>query len=297
MDSTRRSTTLVPILLAGLVAAAVATPRQATFKARIDAVRVDVLFTDNGVPVAGLTADDFEIFDNGVPQRPTLIQSGQLPASLVLALDVSESVKGERLERLMEAVNGTLGALQPGDEAGLLFFNEALTERASLTADIARLRRTLAAGTRAGGATSLHDAVYAGLVTARAGGGRRLLIVFSDGIDTASWLRETDVLRVARRSDVLTYTVAVGGNTPPFLADLARATGGTVFEAAGNADLRNAFLKVLNEFRNRYLLFYTPQGGARPGWHAIDVRVRRHAYKTQARPGYMIDASAGGKVN
>jgi Ca-activated chloride channel family protein len=296
MDATRRSTTLVPILLAGLAAAAVATPHQATFKARIDGVRVDVLVTDKGVPVTGLTADDFELFDNGVPQRPTLIQSGQLPASVVLALDVSESVKGELLGWPVDAVNGTLDALQPDDEAGLLVFNEAPTERASLMADIARLR-ALAAGTRAGGATSLHDAVYAGLVTARAGGGRRLLIVFSDGVDTASWLRETDVLRVSRRSDVLTYTVAVGGNTPPFLADLARATGGTVFEAAGNADLRNAFLKVLNESRNRYLLFCTPPGGAQPGWHAIDVRVRRHAYKIQARPGYMIDASAGGKVN
>jgi hypothetical protein len=163
--------------------------------------------------------------------------------------------------------------------------------------DVARLR-ALAASTRAGGATTLHDAVYAGLVTARAGGGRRLLIVFSDGADTASWLRDTDVLRVARRSDVLTCTVAAGGgNTPPFLAELARATGGTVLEAAGDTDLRNAFLKVLREFRNRYLLFYTPRGGARAGWHAIDVRVRRHAYTIQARPGYMIDASAGGSIN
>jgi VWFA-related protein len=296
MDATPRSTALLPILLAALVAAAAAAPRQATFKARTDAVRVDVLVTDKGVPVPGLTADDFEVFDNGVPQHPALIQSGQLPASVILALDVSQSVKGERLERLVDAVNGTLAALQPGDEAGLLVFNEAPTERVPLTTDAARLR-TLAASMRAGGATSLQDAVYAGLVTTRAASGRRLLIVFSDGVDTASWLRDTDVLRVARRSDVLTYAVAVGGDTPPFLTDVARATGGAVFEAAGDRDLGNTFLKVLNEFRNRYLLGYTSQGSAQPGWHAIDVRVRRHAYKIQARPGYMIGTSAGGKVD
>ena len=66
--------------------------------------------------MTGLAAADFELLDEGVPQKIDLATFEKLPVDLVLALDVSASVQGERLERLIEASQGMMDGLQPGDE-------------------------------------------------------------------------------------------------------------------------------------------------------------------------------------
>src|SRR4051812_11631373 len=79
-----------------------------TFAARTDAVRVDVRVTRDGRVVSGLVADDFEIRDNGVLQRVDVVSFGQVPLNLVLALDMSASVSGERLAHLRQAAVAVL---------------------------------------------------------------------------------------------------------------------------------------------------------------------------------------------
>jgi VWFA-related protein len=117
--------------------------------------------------------------------------------------------------------------------------------------------------------------------------GRSLLIVFSDGLDTSSWLTADDVLDIARRSDVVVYGVSVGARPKKgFLYDLCSTTGGSLVEADSTKDVGAIFLRVLDEFRHRYLVSYSPRGVVREGWHRIDVRVRRPNTKVQARPGY-----------
>jgi VWFA-related protein len=118
--------------------------------------------------------------------------------------------------------------------------------------------------------------------------GRALLLVFSDGFDTASWLTSEAVLDAARRSEVVAYTVAVGvANRPPFLRDLSRLTGGTLLQIESTKDLAAAFVGILNEFRQRYLVSYSPRGVAKEGWHRIEVRVDRKGAAVKARAGYM----------
>src|SRR5580765_8077897 len=80
-----------------------------TFSSRVEAVRVDVLVTDNGQPVRGLGPADFEIRDNGVLQQIDLLSFEQIPLNVVLALDMSDSVAGDRLERLRTAGAAILG--------------------------------------------------------------------------------------------------------------------------------------------------------------------------------------------
>ena len=80
-----------------------ARPRRQTFTSRIEAVRVDVLVTENGRPVQGLTPDDFEVLDNGVRQRVDLASFEQIPLNVVLALDMSASLQGLRLGHLQTA--------------------------------------------------------------------------------------------------------------------------------------------------------------------------------------------------
>ena len=89
-------------------------------------------------------------------------------------------------------------------------------------------------------------------------------MVFSDGIDNLSWLSASDVVEAAGRSNATVYGVTVRGKGDPkeaFLGDVARATGGRVFEASSERDLRARFLDVLEDIRSRYVLRYVP---ARP---------------------------------
>ena len=179
-----------------------------TFSSRVDVVRVDVLVTDNGQPVRGLGAADFEIRDNGVVQQIELVSFDQVPLNVVLALDMSASVAGDRLERLRTAGGVLLGGLQKNDQAALVTFSQAVTLGARLSGDVAPVRTALARATGAG-STSLIDGAYTALQVGETDAGRALLVIFSDGLDTSSWLPAGAVLDAARRSDGVAYAVAV----------------------------------------------------------------------------------------
>jgi Ca-activated chloride channel family protein len=263
-----------------------ADPQQPTFSSRVEAVRVDVLVTDRGQVVTGLRPEDFEVKDEGVPQEVDLVRLEQLPLNIVLGLDVSESVNGERLEHLRAAGISLLRGLKRDDRAALLTFSHAVRLRQELTSDIPLVQETLAAVVPSG-QTSLVDGTYGAIALSGSDVGRSLLIVFSDGVDTASFLTRDVVLQSARRSDVVVYGVAMRGRiNPTFLKDIGEVTGGTVFEIESTKDLSQTFLRILEEFRQRYLLSFTPRGVLSTGWHKLDVRVKGRRATVRARAGY-----------
>jgi VWFA-related protein len=264
-----------------------ATPQQPSFTARIESVRVDVLVLDGGRPLRGLAASDFEISDNGVPQQVDLVSFEQIPLNVVLSLDMSDSVAGERLEQLRDASRAVIDGLTRDDQAALITFSHTVSLGAPLSKDLAATRRALEDVVGVG-ETSLIDGVYAALTVGESDVGRALLIVFSDGLDTASWLPGDAVLEAAKRSDVVAYSAAIGAVTgAPFLKELSALTGGTMYKVESTRDLRATFLGILDEFRHRYLVSYTPRGVARDGWHRLDVRVRNRRATVKARPGYL----------
>jgi Ca-activated chloride channel family protein len=232
-----------------------------------------------------LKPTDFEVLDNGVPQQVDLVSYEQIPLNVVLALDMSGSVAGDRLDHLRAAGGTLLSALKKDDQAALVTFSHVVTLAARLTTDVATVREALGLAVGVGN-TALADGAYAGLIVGESDVGRALLIVFSDGLDTVSWLTPEIVIETAKRSDVVVYGVAVGGGKPEFLRELTSLTGGRLFEVDKTANLSAIFLEVLQEFRQRYLLSYTPRGVARDGWHRLEVKVRRRA-SVKARPGYL----------
>jgi Ca-activated chloride channel homolog len=274
--------------LAGAVFVSAATPAQTpTFSAAVETVRVDVLVTDGHEPLLGLEADDFEVLDNGMVQKVEFATVQTLPLNVVLALDTSGSVTGARLESLREASRAIIGDLKAGDRAGLLTFTNVLSIRTDLTADVERVHAALN-GAPVSGGTSLVDAAYAAIVTGESESGRALVIVLSDGVDTASFLRPESVLETAHRSDVVVYGVSASRlEGTGFVRELCAATGGRVLKAESTDGIRQAFLRVLGEFRHRYLLSYVPQGVSRAGWHPLTVRVKNRRATVKARPGYL----------
>ena len=261
---------------------------QPNFSVRVEGVRVDALVTDNNRPVLGLGASDFELRDNGVPQSIQLVSLDRLPLNIVLALDVSISVEGERLERLRRAGHALLASARADDRTGLVTFSETVTLKCALSTDARCLQDALST-VQSGGQTSLIDGTYAAMVLGESEPGRSLVMVFSDRFDTASWLSSARVVDTAKRTDVVVYGVMASPGQSRFLRDLSDTTGGRMLRGDGNEDLSAVFVKILDEFRQRYVLAYTPRGVAGSGWHALQVRVKKRGATVKTRPGYEVD--------
>jgi len=256
------------------------------FSSRVTNVRVDVLVTDAGATVRGLTPADFDVRDNGVLQQVELMAVEEVPLNIALALDLSGSVSGERLGHLRAAARSVVDALKPDDKVALLTFTGGVYVRTVLTADRDRVRRVLDEAT-SGGDTALVDAGFAAMALAESDTGRALAMLFSDGADTASFLTPSSVIATARRSEAIVYAASAGGPArSTFLRDLCDVTGGRLLSLTSTGGLGNAFLNILEEFRQRYLISFQPRGVSADGWHTLDVRVRNRRAEVKARPGY-----------
>lgn len=278
--------------------AAIGAAPQATFRSQVSAVRLDVLVTNGGRPVAGLTGADFEVIDNGVRQAVSVVSGEQPPLDVVFALDRSDSVAGETLERLKEAVSVAARGLRAVDRAALLTFSQTLV----LDARLEEWPATFADAVRrvsAGGATAAVDAVFAALSVAEGTGRRTLVLLFSDGFDNRSWLTPSEVVRAARESEVVICGVAFVPKTGrpaqssaephvELLRRLSEATGGEVFTTERGADLAPAFERLLASMRARYLLSYSASGVDARGWHEVKVRLTRARGTVIVRPGYRV---------
>ena len=142
------------VLTACLVLAmAQATPPR--FRSGVEVVRVNVLVTDGNRPVAGLTAADFELRDSRVVQQVESATLTDIPVSMSLVLDTSESVKGGTLAQLKEAAYAALDQLAAPDRVSLLTFHSSV----DLQSDWAPPSPAIRSALRAGGGWWRHGAV------------------------------------------------------------------------------------------------------------------------------------------
>lgn len=283
------------VVLAALSACGIALPAARAqdpppvFSSGVDMVRVDVLVTRGGRAVANLTVADFEVTDSGVRQQVELVSFDEVPVNVVIALDVSSSLTPQRLSQLQAGCSSLAAVLKNDDQAALVTFAEAVVLTAPPTARLDAVRRAIGTVRPADHQrpTALVDAVFASVLAAESEPGRSLVVVFSDGVDTGSWLRPPAVLEIARRSDAVVYAVtAEHEGRDSFLANLVEATGGAMTRLESSDDLGAVFLRILEEFRHRYLVSYRPRGVSLGGWHDLSVRVNARGAKVTSRSGY-----------
>lgn len=299
-------------VLAALALAAAAQPP--TFEVRVEAVYVDVFVTQDGAPVTGLLAANFELRDDGQRRDVELVAVESMPVSTMLVLDTSGSVAGDKLGRLREGVRAVLSTVRPQDEVGLLTFSEELSLRVPAGPDATRVARALD-GVGARGATALFDALYAGLALASERG-RSLLVLFTDGEDNLSWLDRADAARALEVSNVLLQVVGMAGPTgrepeidsrsglllgfrsskdePPHVATLRRlaeSTGGRFWAAGSPGGIATAFRAMVEAMKTRYVLRFDPGRERRPGRHEIEVKLRGRRGKVHCRNAYFAAPS------
>jgi VWFA-related protein len=289
--------------------------QQPVFRSFADSVALDVLVTDGKRPVQGLSAADFEVTDSGVRQTILDVTHETLPLDVTLSIDVSASIRGFLLEALVRALNRVRERLRAEDRLSLHGFNQRIGERIALSP-----ARSVPAiqPPATSGQTSLYDALAIALVSAPDADRRQMAILFTDGLDTASFLREEQVVAIAQRSRTTAFFVAapaVAGQIPlQLMQQVADTTGGivqvikpnpsytihlsgggdfptTIVGPGGNDALEAGFLRALDDFRTSYVVRYTPEGVTRLGWHEVVVRASRDrkTLETRTRRGYAVD--------
>jgi VWFA-related protein len=268
-----------------------ATTQDSAFRIAAEAVVVDVAVYRGSTPVTDLTAADFEVLDAGVPQTIADLSRETLPIDATLVIDLSQSVRASLLEALTRTVEQIQQSLRPADRATVITFDERIRERLPASAtpvETAAPRARL-------GLTSLFDAIASALPHQPELGRRSLIMAFTDGFDTASFLDASTVLEMAKRASPAVFSIAL---TPAslgpgleqherFFEELADLTGGRFTKVRSDAEVGPAFLQGLDEFRSGYVLRYAPRGVAARGWHEIVVKVKRPGrYEVRARRGY-----------
>ncbi len=257
-------------------------------------------------PVLDLGRADFQIFDSGVEQEIVTFERGDLPMTIALLVDVSESMRGEQLQVALDAARGFLTRLTPLDEALVMTFSDRTHRVTTSSSEIEGLATALE-GLQSGGGTSLNDHLYLALRLLDRRQGRPVIILLSDGADTLSFLTMEEVLWKAHRSNAVIYRIHLhpsGIRSVP-LATSWRSTevhadevggleaavddsGGRVTVLARLEELEQALDDVLQELRQQYVVGYYPTDPKDNGtWRPIRVEVSAPEIEIRTRAGYV----------
>ena len=318
MDSINRIC-LRPILSAALIVTLVLGPcapipvaaqQQSAPKMHVDVnlVLVDVTVKDkSGRLIDGLTQQDFEVRQDGVPQTISHFSRYELPLAAALVVDLSSSIQ-PFLRPLRYATSTALRTLKPEDEVALFTFAGHIERPVSLTRD----RRAVSdqiESFQAGGSTNINGAVFeaAQYLQEAAPSARRVIILVSDNVPTDSGgVSPHQVEDAALEADAALYSLKIPGNNPVAVriatklkgdlvnvSKLATDTGGEIFDVEKEGSLYLAFEALIQRLKTRYTLAFTPTPTTRDGrFHKLEVRlVPSHGatgrdYTLLARQGY-----------
>jgi Ca-activated chloride channel homolog len=277
-------------------------PRPFTFESTVEIVSVTAVVHDKGGrPVRGLGPADIEVYEDGVRQDVTYFREAaggseeKIPLSVVLVLDASGSMR-TNMRFLQEAALAFVHKLTDVDQALVVQFNESIKGSAEFTGDVERLEQFVEALQPWGG-TSLYDAIHYGLNRIKDQPGRKALVVFSDGADTTSSMKEQEVVDYARAVEATVYCVGIRGSegltarSPRgFLRKVAQETGGSFFFPDNVGDLIKIFAAISEELHNHYALAYSPKKAPDGMWRDIVVKLKRKDAEIRVRKGYFAVA-------
>jgi len=289
-------------MLAGPVVAA----QEPTLKVDVKLVSIFVNVTDRtGAIVGGLTRDDFRVTEDGRPEQIAVFErQTQLPLNLTLAIDTSGSVSKDIEEEARAARKFADALLRPQDQMSLIQFATEVRELTPFTNQLGQIDRGLRR-LRSDFATALYDAVCVGADGLGKKSGRRVLVLVSDGGDTASTATYAQALEEALRHEVMIYSIIdvpiaasagreLGGEHA--LITLAEQTGGKSFYVS-EGGLDKAFARVSDDLRTQYLIGYYPRN-QQPGvtFHRVRVTIPRAAdFDVRSKAGYYADPAPAGR--
>lgn len=281
--------------------AVLAAADQRTFKAGVDLVHFSVVVTDkNGEPIKGLTADDFEVLEEGKPQALKFFSAGdpadEMPLHLGFLLDTSGSMD-LAIKDVRTAAVKFLNAMERAVDITLVDFDTEVRVARFHSNDYPRLIERIR-GRKPDGWTALYDALGVYLNGAADQTGQKVLVMYTDGGDTRSSLTVTDLIDMLRASDVTIYVLgylehqsSTARNEQRMqLQRIASMTGGQAFFPTNLKEVDKLYDTIQKELTARYSLGYTSSDARADGkWRDVKIRVKRQDLrnaKIRTRGGY-----------
>ncbi len=271
-------------------------PLELTEAATVSSVVLEPTVVDkSGRPINGLTAADFTVLEDGVPQTLDLARPDVAPATYTLLVDSSQSM-ARRMDFVRDAARQLPNHLRPGDAVIIAPFTKAIGTVTGPTSDPATIADAID-GIQPGGGTAILNA----LVTASARLGtidsRHILVLITDGYDEHSNVAFERALDAVKASKATVYAIAIGGtagvslNGESVLKRLAAETGGRAFFPAREFQLTDIHGLIAADVQQKYVISYTPTNQALDGaWRAITVKTNSPTHVVRARAGYFAPA-------
>ncbi len=259
----------------------------------VDVIQMAVVVTDDhGRFVPGLKQRDFQVSEDGVPQKISSFSDERTPLEMVTAIDVSGSVT-EALPGMKTAATRFLGGLAATDQATVLGFNDSIYTLARRSTD-QMIRERAIGRLRAWGGTALYDAIVHSIDVLGRQTGRRAIVLFTDGEDQNSHAPMGTAIAQVEASDAMIYVVGQGRavhskDLQKLLQRIATTSGGRSFFSGTPEKLDEAFAEILDDLHHQYLISYPAPDDQRDGkWHSITVKAGAGKYKVRARSGYRM---------
>jgi Ca-activated chloride channel family protein len=221
----------------------------------------------DGAPYTALKKDDFRLLEDGVEQKIAVFErQSSLPLSIVLAVDTSLSTRKDLPLELASARRFAADVLGPADSLAVFQFSNDVSQALGFTSNLGRIDEALH-HLRTGRATALYDAIFLASRSLARRHGRKIIVLITDGGDTASKANYPEALRAAQRADAVLFSIILvpieseagrdlGGEHA--LIQLSGDTGGQFYYASSLAQLDDAFRRIGEELRTEYLLAYYP---------------------------------------
>lgn len=269
--------------------------------------------TRAGVALANLKKEDFEVAENNQPQKIEFFQPTTAPFNLVLALDLSGSIK-DKLDVVKSAALRFIEILSPQDKVAVVTFTDEIRVVSQLTNDREELKRRIKAVDRSQGGTAFYEALWFSLVDTLRGtrGQRNAIVVMTDGVDSSldrynpmeSRVSFNQLARRLEESDVLVFPIYIDteyeevferGNSSSEayavsrdqLERISELTGGQMFKAEKFGDLSGVYKQVAAAIRTVYSVGYYPTNPERDGtFRRVRVGVNRADAAVRTRKGY-----------
>jgi Ca-activated chloride channel homolog len=245
-----------------------------TISVSVEMVALNVTVHDGkGNLVPKLAKEDFQIFEDGIPQQVEYFSREDMPVTVGLVIDNSGTMGPKRPEVVTAALVFARSS-NPEDQMFVVLFNEnvyfGLPNDVPFTDKVDQLELALS-GIAAEGMTALYDAVAAGLNHLKQGNrDKKVLIVIGDGEDNASRQNWNKILAMAEKSDAIIYTIGIFDENNPdrnlrALKQLAKASGGEEFLPASAKDVVPICRRIAYDIRNQYSLSYQPTNKKQDG--------------------------------